>query len=46
MSFTEFQKVSQHDYNISLVITHVHISNETFHMLEIANKAHRLLFAT
>ena len=45
ISFTEFQYIAQHDYQELLVITHVNISNETFHSLEIANEAYRLSFA-
>ena len=45
MSFTEFKQVARHDYEEILVIIQVNIINETFYILEIANKMHRLLFA-
>ena len=44
MSFIELQQVAQYDYQEALVMTYMHISKETFHVLAIANKAHRLLF--
>ena len=47
MSFTGFQQVAQHDYQEALAMTHVHISNKTFHVLKIAKKKmHKLSFAT
>ena len=45
MIFIRFQQVAQYDYQPALVITHVNIINETFHMLEIANEVHRPSFA-
>ena len=43
---TEFQQVTQHDYQEALVMTYVNISNKTFQLLQIENKAPKLLFAT
>ena len=46
MSFTEFQEVTQHDYQEVLVTNRVKISSKTFHILEIANDIYKLSFAT
>ena len=46
LSFTEFQQVAQYEYQEVLVTTHVNINNETFHVLEIANEAHKPSFTT
>ena len=42
----ECQQVAQHDYYEALVMTHMNVDNEIFHMLEVANEAHRPSFAT
>ena len=39
-------KISQHYYLKKIVMTHVNVGNEFFHMLEGANEAHRPSFAT
>ena len=36
----EFQQVAQHNYYRALVITHVNVGNEIFHMLEVANEVY------
>ena len=47
MSFTEaLNRLHSMTIKKVLVMTHMHINNETFHVLEIANEAHRLSFAT
>ena len=46
MNSTEFQQVIQHDYQESLVMTYVNISNKTFQVFQIENKAPKLLFTT
>ena len=45
-TLTEFQQVAHRDYYEALVMTNVNVSNETFHVLEVANEAHRPSFET
>ena len=39
-----FQQIAQHDYYKALVITHVNVGNEIFHVLGVANEVHRPSF--
>ena len=45
-TLTEFQQVAQRDYCKALVMTHVNVVNEIFHVLEVANEAHILTHTT
>ena len=39
-TLTEFQQISQCDYSEALVINHVNVGSEIFHVLEVTIEVH------